>query len=350
MGNPLTERMRPLLAGCLLAASVTAAMASDDRKLSMHNVNTGENISVVYKRDGEYVEGSLKSLDWFLRDWRKGQAKKMDRRLFDVVWEVYSRSGATVPIEVHSGYRSRATNAALRERSRGVALHSQHTNGAAMDFHIPGVPLEKLREISMKMQDGGVGYYPDANTPFVHVDVAGVRHWPRMTRSQLAQLFPDGSSAFLPSDGRPLKGFKDALASIARKKADFVAHKASEAFAALVPEFGPVPEWKPGQREVDAAAGIPGTDPFPMAAYAHVPADPDPPSAFDRLLSPSFSMPTAMAATRRPLADLVTEASRLQPPAVRRTGAGKGPRLAAPGAGQTRKDAVQPKWKIGGFL
>jgi len=35
---------------------------------------------------------------------------------------------------------------ALRRRSRGVAQFSQHMQGRAMDFYIPGVPLEKLRE------------------------------------------------------------------------------------------------------------------------------------------------------------------------------------------------------------
>ena len=42
----------------------------------------------------------------------------------------------------------------------------------------------------MKMQGGGVGYYPRSGSPFVHVDTGNVRAWPRMTRQQLLALFP----------------------------------------------------------------------------------------------------------------------------------------------------------------
>ena len=34
----------------------------------------------------------------------------------------------------------------LRRRSRGVAQFSQHMLGKAIDFYIPGVPLEELRD------------------------------------------------------------------------------------------------------------------------------------------------------------------------------------------------------------
>ncbi|RAI32807.1 hypothetical protein CH341_32045, partial [Rhodoplanes roseus] len=92
----------------------------------------------------------------------------------------------------------------LRSRSSGVAKRSQHTAGKAMDFFIPGVPLEKLRKIASKKQVGGVGYYPTSGSPFVHLDVGSVRHWPRMTRRQLLALFPDGKTLHIPSDGKPL--------------------------------------------------------------------------------------------------------------------------------------------------
>ncbi len=44
----------------------------------------------------------------------------------------------------------------LRIRSSGVAKHSQHTLGKAMDIYIPGVSLSRLRETGMKKQRGGV--------------------------------------------------------------------------------------------------------------------------------------------------------------------------------------------------
>ena len=66
----------------------------------------------------------------------------MDRRLFDILWEVYRDVDGKQPIQIISSYRSPATNAMLRRRSSGVARFSQHMLGHAMDFYIPDVPLE----------------------------------------------------------------------------------------------------------------------------------------------------------------------------------------------------------------
>ena len=118
----------------------------------------------------------------------------MDPRLIDLVWSVYRAVGARDYIHVVSGYRSPATNSMLRSRSKGVAKKSQHMLGKAMDFYIPGVSLKKLRETGMKMQIGGVGYYPRSGSPFVHMDVGNVRHWPRMSRRELVAMFPNGKT------------------------------------------------------------------------------------------------------------------------------------------------------------
>jgi hypothetical protein len=97
-----------------------------------------------------------------------------------------------------------------------VAQTSQHTEGHAMDFFIPGVPLEKLRTVGLRLQRGGVGFYPTSGSPFVHLDTGSVRHWPRMTHDQLAKVFPDGRTVHVPSDGVPLPGFALALADVER--------------------------------------------------------------------------------------------------------------------------------------
>jgi hypothetical protein len=86
--------------------------------------------------------------------------------------------------------------------------------GKAIDFYIPGVSLEKLRETAMRLQSGGVGYYPASGSPFVHLDVGNVSAWPRMTREQLLKLFPDGRTVHLPDDGTPLPGYEPARADI----------------------------------------------------------------------------------------------------------------------------------------
>ena len=102
----------------------------------------------------------------------------------------------------------------LRRRSRGVAQFSQHTLGKAIDFNINGAPVDRLREIAMRLQRGGVGFYPGS---FVHVDVGSVRHWPRMGPDQLARLFPNGRTVHIPSNGQPLSGYALALADIEKR-------------------------------------------------------------------------------------------------------------------------------------
>ena len=182
-----------------------AKAAGDTRTLSLHHVHTNEDLTITYKKNGQYDEEALKKINWIMRDWRKNEAVTMDREEIDLLWEVYQEVGAKEPIHIICGYRAPATNEMLRGRSKrsGVARNSQHTLGKAIDFYIPGVPLDKLRETAMRLQGGGVGYYPTSGSPFVHLDIGNVRAWPRMTREQLVKLFPDGRTVHLPTDGTP---------------------------------------------------------------------------------------------------------------------------------------------------
>lgn len=195
----------------------TAVANGDTRTLSLHHIHTDEDITITYRRDGRYDEEALKRLDRFVRDWRKEEDIHIDPRLFDVIWEVSREFGGDKAVHVVCGYRSPSTNAMLRRRSSGVAQFSQHTLGKAMDFYIPGVPLEELREAGLRLQRGGVGYYPTSGSPFVHLDVGSVRHWPRMTHDQLARVFPNGRTVHVPSDGHPLSGYALALADIEKR-------------------------------------------------------------------------------------------------------------------------------------
>ncbi|CAN5203464.1 DUF882 domain-containing protein [soil metagenome] len=200
------------------ARSVHNATADGDtRTLSFHHTHSDEDLTVTFKRNGRYDEAGLKKLNYFLRDWRSQDSTTMDRRLFDIVWEVYRDVDGKQPIQIISAYRSPATNAMLRRRSSGVARHSQHMQGHAMDFFIPGVALEQIRFAGLRLQRGGVGFYPTSGSPFVHLDVGSIRHWPRMTHDQLARVFPDGRTVHVPSDGKPLKGYELALADIERR-------------------------------------------------------------------------------------------------------------------------------------
>jgi uncharacterized protein YcbK (DUF882 family) len=165
-----------------------AAADGDTRTLAMHHMHTGEDITITYKRNGRYDDAALQKLNQFLRDWRKEESTRMDPHLLDLIWEVYQEVGAKEPIQIVCGYRSPATNAMLRRRSNGVARFSQHTLGKAIDFYIPGVSLEQLRYAGLRMQRGGVGFYPTSGSPFVHLDTGSVRHWPRMSSEQLARV------------------------------------------------------------------------------------------------------------------------------------------------------------------
>jgi uncharacterized protein YcbK (DUF882 family) len=200
------------------AGSVHDATAlNETRTLSFHHTHSDEDLTVTFKRDGRYDEEALKQLNHFLRDWRSQEQTTMDRHLFDILWEVYRDVDGKKPIQIISSYRSPATNAMLRRRSSGVARFSQHMLGHAMDFYIPEVPLEQVRYAGLRLQRGGVGFYPTSGSPFVHLDTGSIRHWPRMNHDQLAKVFPDGRTVHLPSNGGPLKGYELARADIERR-------------------------------------------------------------------------------------------------------------------------------------
>ncbi len=222
--SAVVRKVPRVLTSIALACSlVTPGMAppveaaGQTRTLKLYFIHTGEKAQITFKRNGRYDSKGLAQINRFLRDWRRNEPTKMDPRLLDLVWEVYQKSGSRAYIHVVSAYRSPATNGMLRSRSKGVAKKSQHMLGKAMDFYLPDVKLKSLREIGMKFQVGGVGYYPTSGSPFVHMDVGGVRAWPRMTRNELVRLFPDGKTMHVPADGRPLPGYQQAVADYKRR-------------------------------------------------------------------------------------------------------------------------------------
>ena len=195
----------------------TAIADGDTRTISLHHLHTGEDLTVTYKRNGRYDEDALKKINWVLRDWRREEEINIDPLLLDTLWEVNREVGGKEAIRVICGYRAPQTNAMLRRRSKGVAQNSQHTVGKAIDFAIPGVPLDEIRAAGLRLQRGGVGFYPTSGSPFVHLDVGSIRHWPRMTHDQLARVFPDGRTVHIPTDGKPLSGYATALAALEKR-------------------------------------------------------------------------------------------------------------------------------------
>ena len=217
-----TRPLRGMAIGLLalpMLAGTSGLAAAETRALKLYFTHTGERAEIVYKRNGRFDQKGLNQVNRILRDWRRNEPTKMDPRLLDLVWEVYDRVNAKGYIHVVSAYRSPATNGMLRGRSRttGVAKKSQHMLGKAMDFFIPGVKISTLRATAMQMQVGGVGYYPTSGSPFVHLDVGSVRAWPRMSQTELARIFPNGRTLHLPTNGKPLPGYQQALADYKRR-------------------------------------------------------------------------------------------------------------------------------------
>ncbi|WP_342361007.1 DUF882 domain-containing protein [Terrarubrum flagellatum] len=203
-----------------VAATVTvrgtpyAIAQGETRTLTFIHNHTKESATITFKRWGSYDYSALEQLNWLARDWRRDEKIRMNPKLFDVLWEAHREAGSSSPIYINSAYRSPETNSMLRRRSRAVAKHSQHMEGNAMDFYLDDVPMSRIREVGMRMQRGGVGYYPNANTVFVHLDVGSVRSWPRMTRDQLARLFPDEMTVHLPAGGGAMARYEEAKAMI----------------------------------------------------------------------------------------------------------------------------------------
>lgn len=242
----------------------SAIANGDTRTLNLFYVHTQESITATYLVNGQYDRNVLQQLNWFLRDWRRDEPTNMDPRLFDVIWEAYRSAGAGGEVvKVVSAYRSPETNAMLRARSRTVAKYSQHMLGKAMDTTMPGMPMSRIREVGMRMQRGGVGYYPTAGTPFVHLDVGNVRAWPRMSYEQLVQLFPDGKTVHIPSNGQPLPRYEEAKAEIeARNNGAIVMEPRKSPFGFLAFLFGG------GEDEAEDAAIPPPPPPKQWAALA----------------------------------------------------------------------------------
>ncbi len=205
-----------------------AVANGDTRSITIRHMHTKEETTVTFRRDGRYDSAALEKLNWALRDWRTDEPIRMDPRLFDLAWEVHRQVGSEEAFHVVSAYRSPGTNSMLRRRSRAVAKHSQHMLGKAMDFYLPDTATAKVREAGMRMQRGGVGFYPGAHTPFVHLDAGSVRSWPRMTRDQLVRLFPDEKTVHLPADGQPLGGYELAKADILARGGSVAGYAAAD--------------------------------------------------------------------------------------------------------------------------
>jgi uncharacterized protein YcbK (DUF882 family) len=182
-GTDLSRRhfiLKGALAGITLTLPepIRAAIVAPhrpERVISFHNTHTQESLRTVYWANGVYSQRALQRINHILRDHRTGEVKSIDRRLLDLLHAIEGKLGVPQTFHVISGYRSPATNARLRERSKGIAKYSLHMHGKAIDIRLPEDDLLELRCAARALGAGGVGYYPRPG--FVHVDVGRVRYW-----------------------------------------------------------------------------------------------------------------------------------------------------------------------------
>ncbi len=170
---PALASAAPLYAATSSASAYTAAFAP--RALRFLHTHTGETLAVEYCSSTGYLPDGLATVNQFLRDFRTGEVHDIDPSLLDLLHHVRTLTGSTRPFEVISGFRSPITNATLRQRSEGVAAHSLHMVGQAIDVRLTDVPLRSLRNTALSLKAGGVGYYAASN--FVHIDTGRVRFW-----------------------------------------------------------------------------------------------------------------------------------------------------------------------------
>ena len=145
-------------------------------RLRLFETHTLERIDIVYRKGDIYFPDAIQRLDQFLRDHRTGDVRELDARLFDLLHDLSVSVGKSdAEINIVCGYRTPWSNEFLRRTTSGVASHSQHMEGRAIDIRIPGVPTLQLRNAALALHRGGVGFYPKSQ--FVHVDVGRIRWW-----------------------------------------------------------------------------------------------------------------------------------------------------------------------------
>jgi uncharacterized protein YcbK (DUF882 family) len=145
------------------------------KRIALLNLHTDERLEIEYFHDAAYAPDALAAIARVLRDFRTGEQHTIDPQLMDYLVDVAASVGAAPDFSVISGYRSPQTNERLHERSRGVALHSLHMQGRAIDVRLPKIDCRDLAACAQGLRRGGVGYYRASD--FVHLDTGNFRTW-----------------------------------------------------------------------------------------------------------------------------------------------------------------------------
>jgi len=158
-----------------IPAFANALATKPSRELAFVNLHTGEKLRAEYVHNGAYVPSALRAISVLMRDHHNNKVHQIDPHLIDVAHMLHNRVRSNVPLNIVCGYRSPETNAMMHEISAGVAVHSMHIQGKAMDIRLPGTHLGLLKKAALALNLGGVGYYPEDD--FLHIDTGAKRHW-----------------------------------------------------------------------------------------------------------------------------------------------------------------------------
>jgi uncharacterized protein YcbK (DUF882 family) len=176
LGGAAALSAATLPAHALTAPALIGLRALSARTLSFDCIQTGEKLkNVTYWADGRYEPQALAAIDHSLRDFMNGEVHSIDSGVLNILHRIGSALESDCRFEIICGYRSHATNEALRRDDPQVARHSLHMTGQAVDFSLPGKKLSLVHKTALAQQIGGIGYYPDAD--FLHVDTGRVRRW-----------------------------------------------------------------------------------------------------------------------------------------------------------------------------
>lgn len=194
-----------LVAGCIAWPSMAHAVSRPPiapRRLRLVNAHTGETFDGAYRDDQGPIEGVIGELCIFFRDHHSGQKTQMDVGVIDFLADVLDAVGET-KATILSAYRTAETNAMLAHTTFGVAEHSQHILGRALDFCLESRLSDAMAK-ARAMQRGGVGWYPHSG--FIHIDTGPVRNWTLDERGLYNLLIYDSRELSLDGTSRALLG------------------------------------------------------------------------------------------------------------------------------------------------
>jgi uncharacterized protein YcbK (DUF882 family) len=160
---------------CGMIKPAFAVPTSGAHRVMFRNSHTGESFNGVYRVGDKYLPEAFDQISYVLRDSRNGDMFPIDPRTIDIIYVVQRMLDSSEPYTVLSGYRSPRTNAMLSRVSYGVARHSLHMTGQAIDVRLGSKTAGNIRDCAVDLHAGGVGYYPRSN--FVHMDSGSFRTW-----------------------------------------------------------------------------------------------------------------------------------------------------------------------------